>query len=203
MGSFYPPASDPYFRDIPNQSVWLLKNFLAYLRLDGRIVLSASMRFYESPPWSIELGGNHTTFTEFERKFDGTISHECFLMTGPVLAILQLTAELGILRYKIEFPHNYRHCQRPSPFLGVGRKGDGNLIFAEAGHGAGYHVAMDDWGFGTQEGKPLAVTGGEHDLEIIIGPMLAKKPIPDSWRKAGDPRVAFLGRIAGSSTMDG
>jgi hypothetical protein len=179
MGSFFPPAEDSYFKQLPEGSAWLLKR-LAYLRMDGKVIISAMMTTYEAPPWSTQIGMNETTETEFKRTFSGTISDAHIVPTVTLLEMLNFESDAGILHYRIQFPA--RPPLSGLPLIGVGRQGDGNLVFAKARGGTQYEVDMDDWGYGVLVGKPFEATPGEHDLQIVLGPILVRSPLPPSWK---------------------
>jgi hypothetical protein len=202
MGSFYPPPGDSYFTQISDHSTRLLKR-LAYLRMDGIVVMSATMAFYESPPWSRQIGANDTTLTEFKRSFSGRISEVYTMSVDPLINLLNRTEASGILRYKIVFPK--RQPLSGLPLLGIGDPGDGNLLFAKSDGPGRYRAAMDDWGYRSYEGEAFSATPGEHDLEIVLGPILARSRIPASWK--GDHDLSVLanrvvvsvdGRVLGS-----
>jgi hypothetical protein len=45
---------------------------------------------------------------------------------------------------------------------------------------------MDDWSYGALRGESFIPSQGEHDLEIIVGPVLAGAEPPKSWKIPGD-----------------
>jgi hypothetical protein len=186
MGSFYPPIEDAFFNDYSANSARLLKR-LAYLRMDGRVITSATMAFYEAPPWSRQVGENRTTLTEFKTTFSGSIREVHTVSVAPLMDLLYRTASSGILRYKAQFPP--RAPLSGLPLLGVGSQGNGNLIFAKAQGGAAYQVEMDDWGYPALAGKPFTAAPGEHDIEFVLGPVLARSHFASSWKGAGDLSV--------------
>jgi hypothetical protein len=183
MGSFFPPASDSTWTSYPAQTVRLLKS-LAYLRMDGRVLVSSTMAPYESPPWSRQIGANKTTLAEFERTFSGRIGEVHTVAIEPLIKMLNGTAAAGILRYKVQFP-----AKAPIsglPLVGAGVQGDGNMVYAKAEGGSVYRIAMDDWGYGALAGEPFHATPGEHDLQIVLGPILARSKLPGPWQRASD-----------------
>jgi len=186
MGSFYPPIADGFFKGYSPYSARLLKS-LAYLRMDGSVITSSTMAFYEAPPWSRRVGENRTTLAEFKTAFSGKISDVHTVSVAPLLDLLNQTVNSGILRFKAQFPPT--PPLSGLPLLGVGSQGNGNLIFAKAQGGTSYRIEMDDWGYGALVGKPFNATPGEHDIEFVLGPVLAKSRLAASWKAAGDLSV--------------
>jgi hypothetical protein len=191
MGSFYPPSGDPYFAQVPGHIADLLKR-LAYLRIDGMVVVSTSADFYEAPPWSREVGGNHITLTEFNPAFSGIVSDLHSVPVPKFLQILDRTSAWGILRYRVRFPS--RAPLSGLPLLGIGPARDGNLVFAKTVGVSQYEVAVDDWGYGTLEGLLFRATPGDHDLQIILGPVLARSNLPEAL-SAGEDLSLLRNRV--------
>jgi hypothetical protein len=183
MGSFYPPMADAYIGRFNEHSARILKR-LAYLRLDGKVVMSAMMPFYESPPWAVERGSNTVTLTEFRKTFSGSLLESHVASLTSLLVQLESTSGTGILRYRIEFPPT--QPLSALPLLGAGVQGDGNLVLAKAEGGTTYRIEMDDWGYAVLKGGTFNAAPGEHDLEIILGPVLARGAVPAVARQAGD-----------------
>jgi hypothetical protein len=190
MGSFYPPSGDSYFAHEPAHVAELLRR-LAYLRIDGIVVMSTSAAFYEAPPWSTEVGGNHVTLTEFNPTFSGIVSDLHSVPLANFLDILERTSAWGILRYKVQFPA--RVPLSGLPLLGIGPPRDGNLLFAKTVGDSQYEIAVDDWGYGTLDGLSFKATPGEHDLQIILGPVLARTHLPETL--SGDDLSALRDRL--------
>ncbi len=183
MGSFYPPNDDGYFGDVPVEAANLVKK-LAYVRLDGRVVICKTASFYEAPPWSKQIASNDTTLTEFERTFSGIVERSSVVPIDLFLDDLNAEAHAGVFSYKVRFPD--RAPLSGLPILGCGVQGDGNLIFARAGPGTSYRMAMDDWGNGAQIGRPFDVTQREHTLEIVLGPILVRSKLPSVYQEIGN-----------------
>jgi hypothetical protein len=186
MGSFYPPITDRFFNDYSAHSARLLKR-LAYLRMDGSVIMSTTTAFYEAPPWSRQVGENGTTLTEFKRVFSGSIRDVHTISVAPLLDMLNQTTASGILRFKAQFPPT--PPLSGLPLLGVGSQGNGNLIFAKARGGAAYRIDMDDWGYGAVAGRPFTATPGEHDIEFVLGPVLVRSRLAKSWKGPEDLSV--------------
>jgi hypothetical protein len=206
MGSFYPPFDDSYFGESAGDSAHFLKR-LAYVRLDGRVIMSTRMNFYEASPWSRQVGKNATTLTEFRRAFSGRIIESHVIPTESFLDLLNVDARSGVLAYKVHFPD-----QQPLsglPLLGCGVRGDGNLIFAKAEGGSSYRLEMDDWSYGALKGESFLATQGEHTLQVVVGPLLVQSNRPEARAGVGDVSaladriVVWLdGRILGGFKVD-
>jgi hypothetical protein len=202
MGSFYPPIGDGYFRTLPNDASHLLKS-LAYVRLDGKVIMCAPAAFYEGPPWSRQTGSNDTTITEFGRTFSGVIAGTAVVPVDSFLDLLNLNARSGVLAFKVRFPERYPVSGLP--ILGCGIKGDGNLVFAKAVGGSSYRMELDDWSYGALTGKSFDATQGTHTLQIVVGPMLVQSKLAEAFGGAGNLSVladrivvALDGRILGA-----
>jgi hypothetical protein len=146
--------------------------------------MSAMMPFYESPPWAVERGSNTVTLTEFRKTFSGSLLESHVASLTSLLVQLESTSGTGILRYRIEFP--LTQPLSALPLLGAGVQGDGNLVLAKAEGGTTYRIEMDDWGYAVLKGGTFNAAPGEHDLEIILGPVLARGAVPAVARQAGD-----------------
>jgi hypothetical protein len=183
MGSLYPPNEDAYFGGFSAGTARLLKS-LAYVRLDGKVVMCTTASFYESPPWSRQIGSNKVSITEFKRAFSGEIEDTGAISTECFLDELGADARAGILSFKVHFP------ERPPlsglPLLGCGVQGDGNLVFAKSEGGSSYRIEMDDWGYGALAGKPFSATGGEHKLQIVLGPLVVRSRRPAEHEGIGN-----------------
>jgi hypothetical protein len=182
MGSFYPPIDDIHFKRNGEHTVRLLKE-LAYIRMDGEVIMSTSMPCYEASPWSRQIGRNDTTLTEFKRSFSGHISQVHTVLLASFLHILDRAATSGLFRFKVEFPA--RAPLSGFPLLGIGQTGDGNLVFAKATGGSTYEIDLDDWSFGALIGKPFNATAGEHDVDFVLGPVLLNSAISPTWQVPG------------------
>jgi hypothetical protein len=178
MGSLYPPSTDRYMGRYSPQSAALLK-LLAYVRVDGTVVLGSTMDTYNAAPWSLEFGRNDVTLTEFKRTFTGSILSADVVPIEPLLDRFAQAGMTGVLRYKVRF--STLAPVSGWPLLGIGIQGKGNLILARSLGGDRYELEMDDWGRGLDVGGRFVVTDKEHDLEFVVGPVLLSRAIPAVW----------------------
>ncbi len=155
--------------------------------LDGWPVWSTQVEANADSYDLLSIGCNPQGFSSATSFFSGSIDSKA-LRPDEMRDFVRQNARQdtglrGILRYKVRFPQT-----RPIaglPLLGVGKTGGGNLILAAAEDQGAYRIEVDDWGYGVIKGNAFLPGADEHDLEIILGPILAKEKLPDSWNLSG------------------
>ena len=156
--------------------------------LDGRPVWTARISINRDSYRSVSIGSNPQRFSASSAYYRGQMEAELLTPEG-IRSLVERNIEQGagvkgLFRFKVEFPADGPRAGQP--LLGAGIAGNGNLLFAQAESPEVYHLGMDDWGLPALLGKGFKVSAGEHDLEIVLGPVLAEHALPATWTSRPD-----------------
>jgi len=156
--------------------------------LDGKPVWTTRLAINTGSYSSVSIGSNPQRFSAAPSYYRGEIELEHLSAEETRTLVERNVVEgygvPGLFRYRVEFPPV--EPRAGLPLLGVGVAGDGNLIFARATHPGAYRLGLDDWGLATVEGTDFRVSPGEHLVDIVLGPVLARRGLPSTWGSSPD-----------------
>jgi hypothetical protein len=168
----------------------LIANAEPYLRLwlDDKPVWTTRVTINRDTYQSISVGSNPQRFSSAPSYYLGQIESESLSPDEVRSSIEENITEgagiRGLHGYKVEFPRD--SPLTGLPLLGIGVAGNGNLLFARAVRPGTYRLGMDDWGLAAQEGPVFPLSPGLHDLQIVLGPVVATEGLPQPWAGSRD-----------------
>jgi len=155
--------------------------------LDDRPVWTTRISINRDSYRSVSIGSNPQRFSSASSYYLGQIESELLSPDGVrdliERNVTQGAGVRGLFGYTVEFPADAPRAGLP--LMGVGVAGNGNLLFAQAQGPGLYRLGLDDWGLRAVQGKAFPLRPGVHDLQIVLGPVVASHGLPPAW---GAPR---------------
>lgn len=173
MGSLLPTAEHPYFLGWDEaQRTTALRELR--VTLDGRVVLRADARFYESRRTDVVVGRNGGLDDEAAGRFDssGEITPLGRVQWVPLPGNEDWPRTGGPIVLSVVFSQNM--AERVEPLLATGRKGAGDLVFVRYTGNARVRFGWVHSGGGEVVSQIVKVTPGMHELEVRMPSMMGE-----------------------------
>ncbi|HEY9154008.1 MAG TPA: hypothetical protein VIM69_02685, partial [Opitutaceae bacterium] len=169
LGSLYPPAEHPLFRDWEQPAVDALHRRVE-VRFEGRKVLQWTASFYDSNPFLIQIGKN-TKSSVTARHFDGAI--DSIVWHGmPSQDQVPSVPGNGPVRLIVKFPPFTNIISQP--LISTGRPGAGDLVYVTYLSPTSLRFGHDSWGAGAIETIPVEYDPNkEHTIDVDMGSLHA------------------------------
>jgi hypothetical protein len=206
VGPLQPPAAHPLLAGLRSEAVAALTRRVL-VRLDGRTVLDAPVRFTApaGAPWS--AGGTDFLLDRSAPRFTGRIEA---VARGPVEppAVPAATARYGAVRLRLRLPERTAGTE---PLLATGVPQAGDVLHVTTGPDGRLRFGLDHWGHrGAVSSWVEPGPGPEHELEVTFGALLppednaALAALPRDRRRALKERLRVVldGRVVLDAVQD-
>ncbi len=196
MGSLYPPADHPFFRQFAPLEGAGMRSALE-VQLDDRILFHEEAKFYDASPLTRWVGANPFA-QNLGHHFSGEIRARRTLspldpppMFAPGPAYLTVT-----------FP---REPRRPAaePLVVTGRTGKGDILFVRYVGERQAVVGIDHWGYGGPVGEPFAIDPDHvYRLDVRMGSLYPSAEGASPGAGARDLEVRLDDKVVLSGPQD-
>lgn len=173
LGSFYPPATDPYFAGGTSGAANKIKT-TARILFDGQTAINQSMALHEAAPWQRDIGTNLISRTLFSTAFSGQILTQAWIPPQTPLGDVARAMQSATMRLSINLPENMPLLSQP--LAGFGLPSAGTLLYLRPESPGKWTLMVDEWGHPSQPGIPVEIGPGHHTIDLFVGPLLSFDP---------------------------
>jgi hypothetical protein len=197
LGSLFPPSSHPVFASWSGAERAAVQRRVR-LELNGRVVLDAYQRFYDSTPTHVLFGGagtkdafsGHILSTRRDGLVDARASAR---RIAEAAGEPRIEADAnGALRLKVRFPA--LPAGRRLPVVTSGQTGRGDVLMVEFLANARIRFVLDHWGRRPYLGPELSIEPGREYRLTIQHPFYAPEGARRVRAGEGEMRIELDGR---------